>query len=274
MGIEPSTDPQVTEEEIKVLIEQGTEAGTFEAAEQDMLNRVFRLGDRRVSALMTPRPEIVWLDLDDSAETNRQVIIDSAHSRFPVCQGDLDNVLGIIQVNNLLARCLTNQPLDLTTALQRPLYVPESTPGLKVLELFKQSGTQMALVVDEYGIMQGVVTLNDILEEIVGDLPSIDQHEEPQVVQREDGSWLLDGMLPVEEFFERLEMENLPRDQRGNYHTIGGFVITNLGRIPTATDYFEWQGMRFEVMDMDGNRVDKVLVVPVAAKLNQPRNKN
>ena len=274
MGIEPSTDPQVTEEEIKVLIEQGTEAGTFEAAEQDMLNRVFRLGDRRVSALMTPRPEIVWLDLDDSAETNRQVIIDSAHSRFPVCQGDLDNVLGIIQVNNLLARCLTNQPLDLTTALQRPLYVPESTPGLKVLELFKQSGTQMALVVDEYGIMQGLVTLNDILEEIVGDLPSIDQHEEPQVVQREDGSWLLDGMLPVEEFFERLEMENLPRDQRGNYHTIGGFVITNLGRIPTATDYFEWQGMRFEVMDMDGNRVDKVLVVPVAAKLNQPRNKN
>ena len=274
MGIEPSTDPQVTEEEIKVLIEQGTEAGTFEAAEQDMLNRVFRLGDRRVSALMTPRPEIVWLDLDDSAETNRQVIIDSAHSRFPVCQGDLDNVLGIIQVNNLLARCLTNQPLDLTTALQRPLYVPESTPGLKVLELFKQSGTQMALVVDEYGIMQGVVTLNDILEEIVGDLPSIDQHEEPQVVQREDGSWLLDGMLPVEEFFERLEMENLPRDQRGNYHTIGGFVITNLGRIPTASDYFEWQGMRFEVMDMDGNRVDKVLVVPVAAKLNQPRNKN
>ena len=274
MGIEPSTDPQVTEEEIKVLIEQGTEAGTFEAAEQDMLNRVFRLGDRRVSALMTPRPEIVWLDLDDSAETNRQVIIDSAHSRFPVCQGDLDNVLGIIQVNNLLARCLTNQPLDLTTALQRPLYVPERTPGLKVLELFKQSGTQMALVVDEYGIMQGLVTLNDILEEIVGDLPSIDQHEEPQVVQREDGSWLLDGMLPVEEFFERLEMENLPRDQRGNYHTIGGFVITNLGRIPTATDYFEWQGMRFEVMDMDGNRVDKVLVVPLAAKSNQPRNKN
>ena len=274
MGIEPSTDPQVTEEEIKVLIEQGTEAGTFEAAEQDMLNRVFRLGDRRVSALMTPRPEIVWLDLDDSAETNRQVIIDSAHSRFPVCQGELDSVLGIIQVNNLLARCLTNQPLDLTTALQRPLYVPESTPGLKVLELFKQSGTQMALVVDEYGIMQGLVTLNDILEEIVGDLPSIDQHEEPQVVQREDGSWLLDGMLPVEEFFERLEMENLPRDQRGNYHTMGGFVITNLGRIPNATDYFEWQGMRFEVMDMDGNRVDKVLVVPVAAKLNQPRNKN
>ena len=274
LGIKHSNEPQVTEEEIKILIEQGTAAGTFEEAEQDMVERVFRLGDRRVGALMTPRPEIVWLDLDDSAETNRQVIIDSAHSRFPVCQGDLDNVLGIIQVNNLLARCLTNQPLDLTTALQRPLYVPESTPGLKVLELFKQSGTQMALVVDEYGIMQGLVTLNDILEEIVGDLPSIDQHEEPQVVQREDGSWLLDGMLPVEEFFERLEMENLPRDQRGNYHTIGGFVITNLGRIPTATDYFEWQGMRFEVMDMDGNRVDKVLVVPVAAKLNQPRNKN
>ncbi len=266
LGTRPSTDPQVTEEEIKVLIEQGTEAGTFEEAEQDMLNRVFRLGDRRVSALMTPRPDIIWLDLDDSAETNRQIMIDNAHGQFPVCQGELDNVLGIVQVNDLLARCLANQPFDLTAALQRPLYVPESTPGLRILELFKQSGTHIAIVVDEYGVIQGLVTLNDILEEIVGDIPSVDELDEPQAVQRDDGSWLVDGMLSVEEFFELFEIPELPKEQRGNYHTMGGFVVTQLGRIPTATDHFEWQGMRFEVMDMDGNRVDKVLVVPMPSK--------
>jgi putative hemolysin len=261
LGIRPSTAPQVTEEEIKVLIEQGTEAGMFEEAEQDMVERVFRLGDRRVSALMTPRPEIVWLDLDDSAETNRQTIIDSSHSRYLVCQGELDNTLGIIRVNDLLSECLSNKPLDLTKALQRPVYVPESTPGLKILELFKQSGTQMAIVVDEYGVIQGLVTLNDILEEIVGDLPSVDQVDEPQAVRREDGSWLVDGMLPVEELFELFDIGELSKEQRGNYHTVGGFVVTHLGRIPTTTDAFEWQGIRFEVMDMDGNRVDKVLVV-------------
>lgn len=266
LGTTPSTDPQVTEEEIKVLIEQGTEAGTFEEAEQDMLNRVFRLGDRRVSALMTPRPDIIWLDLDDSTEKNRQIMLDNAHGQFPVCQGELDTVLGIVQVNDLLSRCLTNQPFDLTASLRRPLYVPESTPGLKILELFKQSGTHIAIVVDEYGVIQGLVTLKDILEEIVGDIPSIDALDEPQAVQREDGSWLVDGMLSVEEFFELFEMQELHRDQRGNYHTMGGFVVTQLGRIPVATDYFEWQGMRFEVMDMDGNRVDKVLVIPMISQ--------
>jgi putative hemolysin len=274
LGMRPSTEPQVTEEEIKVLIEQGTEAGTFEEAEQDMLNRVFRLSDRRISALMTPRPDIIWLDLDDSAETNRQIMVNNAHGQFPVCQGDLDNVLGIVQVNDLLSRCLTNQPLDLTTTLRRPLYVPESTPGLKILELFKQSGTHIAIVVDEYGVIQGLVTLNDILEEIVGDIPSIDEIDEPQAVQREDGSWLVDGMLPVEEFFELFEIPELPKEQRGNYHTMGGFVVTQLGRIPTATDYFEWHEMRFEVMDMDGNRVDKVLVVPIAPKRDQAIDTN
>jgi putative hemolysin len=269
LGIRPSTEPQVTEEEIRVLIEQGTEAGTFEEVEQDMLNRVFRLGDRRVSALMTPRPDIVWLDLDDSVELNRKGMLDNPHSQFPVCQGELDNVLGIIHVNDLLSRCLTSQPFDLTTALRRPLYVPESTPALKILELFKQSGTHFAIVVDEYGVIQGLVTLNDILEEIVGDIPIIGQIDEPQVVQREDGSWLVDGMLPVEEFFELLDMEELPTEQRGNYHTVGGFIVTHLGRIPTASDHFEWRGIRFEVMDMDGNRVDKVLVVPALAKRDQ-----
>src|SRR6478672_2865644 len=263
MRISPSTEPQVTEEEIKVLIEQGTEAGTFEEAEQDMVERVFRLGDRRVSALMTPRPDMVWLDLDDSAENNRQRMIDSAYSRFPVCQGGIDNMLGIVHVTDLLSRSLASQPLDLTVALRSPLFVPESTRGLKVLELFKQTGTHLALVVDEYGVIQGLVTLNDILVEIVGDIPSIDQPEDPQVVQREDGSWLLDGMLSVEEFFELFHLKELTGEQRGNYHTLGGFVIMQLGRIPSSADHFEWSGLRFEVMDMDGNRVDKVLVMMI-----------
>ncbi|WP_414516239.1 hemolysin family protein [Nostoc sp. PCC 9305] len=266
LGITASTEPQVTEEEIKILIEQGTEAGTFEEAEQDMVERVFRLGDRPVSYLMTPRPDIVWLDLDDSAEENRQKMVDSAYSRYPVCQGGLDNVLGVIPVTDLLARSFRGEPLDLTIGLRQPVFVPESTRGLKVLELFKQTITHMALVVDEYGVIQGLVTLNDIMSEIVGDVPSTDGQDQPQAVQREDGSWLLDGMLPVEEFLELFGMEEWESEERGSYQTLGGFVITHLGRIPAAADHFEWQSMRIEVMDMDGNRVDKVLVVPKAVK--------
>jgi len=263
LGMKPSGDPEVTEEEIRVLIEQGTEEGTFEAAEQDIVERVFDLNDRPVSALMTPRPEIVWLDLDDSIEVNRKKLIDSDHSRVLVCQGELDNVLGVLEVTDLLSRSLAGEPLDLTLSLHRPLYVPESTRGLKVLEMFKQSGTHIVLVVDEYGVIQGLVTLNDILIELVGDIPSVYQPEEPQAVQREDGSWLLDGMLSVDDFFKLFNMEDLPGRQKGNYHTMGGFVMTHLGRIPIASDHFELGNFRFEVMDMDGNRVDKILVMPL-----------
>jgi len=270
LGIRPSTEPLVTEEEIRVLIEQGTEAGTFEEAEQDMVERVFRLGDRPVSALMTPRPDIVWLDLEDTTEENRKKMLDSCHSRFPVCQGGLDNVLGVMHVTDLLARTLSGQTLDLTVGLRQPVFVPESTRGLKILELFKQTGIHLALVVDEYGVIQGLVTLNDIMVEIVGDVPSAGELEEPQAVQREDGSWLLDGMLPVEEFFEIFDIEEIPKEHRGSYQTLGGFVITHLGRIPSATDHFEWEKLRFEVMDMDGNRVDKVLVKPMPNKLSAP----
>jgi len=219
---------------------------------------------------MTPRPDMVWLDLDDSAETNRQKMLDSGHSRFPICQSDLENVLGVVHVADLLSRCLASQALDLTVSLRQPLFVPESTRGLKVLELFKQTGTHIAMVVDEYGVIQGLVTLNDILEEIVGDMPSIEQPEDPQIVQREDGSWLLDGMLAVEEFCELFGIEELTGDQRGNYHTLGGFVIMHLGRIPSAADHFEWGDLRFEVMDMDGNRVDKVLVMPIRMMADKP----
>jgi putative hemolysin len=255
-----ATEPLVTEEEIKILIQQGTEAGMFEEAEQDMVEQVLRLSDRRVSTLMTTRPEIIWLDLEDSAEINRQKIITSNYTRFPVCQGGLDEVLGIVPVNNLLADCFANRPFDLTSSLRQPLFVPESTRGLKVLELFQQSGNHIALVVDEYGVIQGLVTITDILEAIIGDLPALDQPDAPQIMQREDGSWLVDGILLIEDFKEVFQIEELPGEKEGNYHTLGGFIITHLGKIPIATDNFEWEKLRFEVVDMDGNRVDKVLV--------------
>ncbi|MGV0023989.1 hemolysin family protein [Phormidesmis priestleyi] len=263
LGVRPSDEPQVTEEEIRVMIEQGTEAGMFEQAEEDIMKRVFRLGDRRISALMTPRLDIIWLDLEDSAEENRRAMMESSHSRFPVCHGGLDNLLGVVQVYDLLVKSWSGQELDLTSSLQSPVFVPESTRALKVLELFKQSGTQIAFVVDEYGVIQGLVTFTDVLQAIVGDIPSIEELEEPQAVQREDGSWLLDGMLPIYQFKEilNLEDEELPGEQRGTYQTLGGFVVMHLGRIPAPADHFEWSTMRFEVMDMDGNRVDKVLVM-------------
>ncbi len=265
MGIRPSAEPQVTEEEIKVLIEQGTEAGMFEQAEEDIMKRVFRLGERRVSALMTPRLEIVWLDLEDSLEENHRTMMESSHSRFPVCQGGLDNLLGVVQVYDLLVKSLSGQLIDFTSTLQTAVFVPESTRALRVLELFKQSGTQIAFVVDEYGVIQGLVTLTDVLQAIVGDIPSTDELEEPQAIQREDGSWLLDGMLPIYQFKELLSLEDeeLPGEHRGSYQTLGGFVVMHLGRIPASADHFIWDELRFEVMDMDGNRVDKVLVAQV-----------
>jgi putative hemolysin len=257
-----SDEPQITEEEIKVLMRQGAADGTFDAAEQDMIERVFSLGDEPVSALITPRLDIVWLDLNDSAEENRQKVTESRHSRYPVCQESLDNVLGVVHVKDLLAQAVPNQAIDLTAALRPPLFLAESTHALKVLELLKKTGNQVALVVNEYGVTQGLVTLNDVVEVIIGDIPFDDDEPDPGAVQREDGSWLVDGRLSIDEFKELLEIEELPGEERDNYQTLGGFVITQLGHIPKSADHFVWDGFRLEVMDMDGNRVDKVLVIP------------
>jgi putative hemolysin len=262
LGIKPSSEPSVTEEEIRALIEEGARSGMFEEAERAMVERVFRLGDRRVGAVMTPRTEIVWLDSEAPAEEIRDTIMGSAHSRFLVAQGSLDNVLGIVQAKDLLVHFLGQHAVDLTTILQQPLYVPETMGALKVLELFKQSGTHIALAIDEYGGIQGLVTPNDILEAIVGDLPAAGEDAEPLALQREDGSWLLDGMLPVDEFKALFRLGPLPGEEQAVYHTLAGFVIMQLGRIPRAGDFFEWEGLKIEVVDMDGNRVDKVLVSP------------
>ncbi len=259
------SEPLVTEEEIRVMLQQGTEAGMFEEAEQDMVEQVLELDNRRVSSLMTVRPDIVWLDLEDSDQFNRQKIITNGYSRYPVCQGRLDEVLGVVYVTDLLTACFSNAPFDLASSLRQPIFVPESTRGLKMLELFKQqSGNHIALIVDEYGVIQGIVTLNDILEAIIGSLPSVDEDDPPGFVQREDGSWLVDGTLLIEDLKELFNLEELPGEKQGNYHTLGGFIITHSGKIPVAADYFIWDNHRFEVVDMDGNRIDKVLVVPLA----------
>ena len=224
----------MTEEEIRALIEQGTQAGMFEEAEQEMVERVFRLGDRRVSAVMTPRTEIVWLDREASAQEIRRTITESVHSRFLVADGSLDNVLGVVHAKDLLAHMLGEQVVNLEATLQQPLYVPESMRALKVLELFKQSGTHIALVIDEYGGIQGLVTPSDILEAIVGDLPEAGEQVDPLAVQRADGSWLLDGMLPVDEFKDLFDLGELPGEDQGIYQTLAGFVIMQLGRIPVG----------------------------------------
>ncbi|AFZ33483.1 MULTISPECIES: hemolysin family protein [Cyanophyceae] len=262
LGVRASEEPPVTEDEIRLLIRQGTEIGTFKPAEQDIVERVFRLDDLPVSAIMTPRSRIVWLDLKESFEQNHQKIASSIHSRFPVCQGSLDEVLGIVLIKDLYVHRTAEPSTNLTNFLQRPLFIPESLWALKVLEMFKQTEMHMALVVDEYDVVQGLVTLNDILEAIVGDIPSAGEQDEPQAIRRDDGSWLLDGMLSIEEFQQVLSLDDLPGIRRGHYQTLGGFIIAHLGRIPTSADHFEWQGLRFEVVDMDGNRVDKVLVTP------------
>jgi putative hemolysin len=262
LGVRPSDEPLVTEEEIQLLIAQGTQAGAFEEAEQEMVERVFQLGDQEARELMTPRTQIVWLDLESSLEENLTTIIDSVYSRFPVCRDGLDNVVGIVQVKDLFTRSAIGESVELAQFLHQPLVIHESTKALRVLELFKQSTPHLALVVDEYGVVQGLVTLNDILEAIVGYIPSSDEPEEPQIIQRDDGSWLLDGMLDIDEFKELFELEELPDAERGGYQSLGGFIITWLGRIPTSGSHFEWNKLRFEVVDMDGNRVDKVLVSP------------
>ena len=254
LGVKDNVEPPVTEEEIQLLIDQGTQAGVFEEAEQEMVEGVFSLGDQRVYSLMTPRPDIVWLDIDDSTEEIRQKITDCNLSRFPVRQGSLDVILGIVKARDLLVSSLNEKPIVLKELLKPAFFVPETMLASKALEILKEKGTDMLLVIDEFGALQGLLTINDILEEIVGEM----ELEEPQATQRQDGSWLLDGMLEIDEFKEIFDLPLLPHESE--YETLSGFIMMSLGRVPQAADHFEWHGLNFEIIDMDGRRVDKVLV--------------
>ncbi|MBA4392947.1 MAG: hypothetical protein C0407_05290, partial [Desulfobacca sp.] len=260
LGYQPSREPPITEEEIKVLIEQGTQAGVFAETEKDIVKSVFRLADREVGILMTPRLEIVWLDLAAPFEENRSKIIDHPYSRFPVAQDNLDNVLGVVRAKDLLDQGLSSRLMDLKEKMTPPLFVPENAPALHLLELFKKSRPHLALVVDEYGGIQGLVTLNDILESIVGEFSSQNQTDEPQAIQRGDGSWLVDGMMPVDKFKEIFRLDRLTGEGSGHFQTLGGFMMMQMGRVPRPADFFEWEDLRFEVADMDGKRIDKVLI--------------
>ncbi|MCJ7433857.1 MAG: hemolysin family protein, partial [Anaerolineales bacterium] len=255
MGVKPSIDLPVTEEELHLLIDQGTQAGVFEESEQDMVEGVFSLGDSRVYSLMTPRTELVWLDIADSIEEIRQKIADCPFSRFPVRQDSLETILGIVKSRDLLVESLSGKEIDLKALLKPVFFIPETMFASRALELFKEKNTELLLVIDEFGGLQGLLTINDILEEIVGAM----EFEEPQATQRQDGSWLLDGMLEVDEFKKLFNFTAL-LPHENEYETLSGFVMTSLGRMPQATDNFEWNGFRVEVLDMDGRRVDKVLV--------------
>ncbi|RJP85586.1 MAG: HlyC/CorC family transporter [Desulfobacteraceae bacterium] len=265
LGVHQPSDALVSEEEIKLMIDQGTQAGIFEETEQDMVENVFRLGDRRVKSLMTPRFDIVWLDIEDPEETIIKMVSESHLSRFPVCRGSIDHVIGVVKARDYLAAKLANPNASLNDHLKQPLIVPENSVVLNILEMLKISNTHMSLVVDEYGSLRGLFTTNDILEAIVGDLLLASGHSDNYVaIQREDNSWLIDGAFPIDEFKELFSIGTIAGEEHSGFQTLAGFIFMHLGAVPTVSDHFEWNGIRFEIMDMDGNRIDKVLVTRLA----------
>jgi len=257
--VKPSEDPFVTEEEIKLLIDKGTQDGTFQEFEQETIERVFRLADRRVSVLMTPRADIVSLDLNESEEVSRQKIARYKYSFFPVIRDTIDNIAGVVRWKDLLSYSMEGRPFSIKEISRKPLFVTERTPAVKVLELFKTSKMHIAFVVDEYGAIQGLVTLDDILHSVFEDVEDTPE-EEREIIKREDGSWLISGSLPLDEFMDYMEIVRPDEKERAGMNTVGGFVMTKIGAVPSEGHHFEWRGLRFEVLDMDGRRVDKVLV--------------
>jgi putative hemolysin len=261
LGIKPKPEPVVTEEEIKLLLQEGKESGVIDEAEQDMVSGVFRLGERRVDAMMTPRTEMVWLDLEDDRETIIREMIESNFSRLPVAKGELDEVIGMLNVKELVGQDLHSANFNLTDFIREAQFIPENMPALKAFEQFRASGNHQALVIDEYGGVQGMVTLYDVLESIAGEIRDDESDLEQEAVQRQDGSWLFDGLIAIDELKDLLGLdEELPDEVRAGYLTLSGFVMNQLGRIPMVGQSFDWGEYRFEVVDMDGRRVDRVLV--------------
>lgn len=260
LRLRPSEEPPVTEEEIKILIEQGTQAGVFEETEQDLVERVFRLGDRRISALMTPRPDILWLDINAPEAETLQEIATSKYSRFPVCRDGVDNIVGIVKAKEFLAAKLKDQNVSLESFLREPLFVPETSSAFQVLEMFKTAQTHIAIIIDEYGAIQGLVTTNDFLEAIAGEASQMNS-ENSLIVERENGSFLVDAALTIDEFAEFFAIK---LDADGEYQTLAGLILAKLGHFPLVAETVETDGLRLEIMDMDGRRIDKVLVSRLA----------
>lgn len=264
LPIKAAAKAPVTDEEITLMMREGAAAGEFEHAESAIVQMALRLGDRRVDAIMTPRTQIESLDLEDEWAVNREKIRASRFSRFPVVEGGVEQVVGILQLKDLAVAVLGDKGVpDIRSLIQPPLYVPNTVPALKLLETLKQSGVTMALVIDEYGDLDGLVTLHDILQALVGDIAgSPDEEHDPPIVRREDGSWLVAGLTPIDEVKDAIGLSYLPDDDSGDFHTLGGFMMAAMKRVPNVADHILVGDWRFEVVDMDGHRVDKVLVVP------------
>lgn len=262
LGVRQTTDPGFTEEEIKLLIEQGAEGGIFEPEESEIVEQVFRLADRPIVAQMTPRTEIVWLDFDDSIEVIQEKLSTIRYSYYPVAKGGIDNILGVVQVNDLLAQSLMGKPFNLEEIMFQPLFLPDGMTILDTLKRFRENRIEIAVIIDEFGGIRGLATITDILEAVAGDFPDDFDAADPDIIIREDGTYLLDGRLDIDEFKDLFNLANLPGEEENYYQTLGGFVMSFLGRIPSAGDYFEWESYRLEIVDMDGLRVDKILVTP------------
>lgn len=259
LGVKPSSEPAVSEGEILSMMRQGIASGIFEPREHEMVEAVFRLGDQRAAAIVTPRTEILWLDIHATIDELRQIISDGQHSAYPVCHESMDHVVGIVRVNDLLLQLLRGDSLDLRAIMHKPLFIPENVSTGEILKRIKQSPVHVALIVDEHGGIEGMVTLHDLLEELAGEMDV----DDPEIVQREDGSWLVDGTLTILRLESILPDFSVPEDEAGDYETVAGFIMTRLGHVPRLTDHFEWEGVFFEVVDMDGNRIDKVLISPI-----------
>jgi len=265
LGKQASSQEGVIEEEIHALLEEGSETGAIEQQEREMVRNVFRLDERHINSLMVPRADIVYLDTALPMEENLRRIAESEHSRFPVCRGGLDEVLGIVSAKQLLNQSLKGGQADLTAQLTPAVYVPESLTGMDLLEQFRASDTHLVLVIDEYGEINGLVTMQDVLEAVTGEFKPRNL-EEAWAVQRDDGSWLLDGLIPIPELKDRLELKSVPEEDRGRYHTLSGLVMWLSGRLPQTGDVLTWENWRLEVVDLDGKRIDKVL----ATQLPEP----
>lgn len=266
LGVRDHANAAVTEEEIHAMLAEGTSAGVIESHEHAMVRNVFRLDDRQIGSLMVPRADIVTLDVEAPYEDSLARIEASDHARFPVVHGGLDRLLGVINARQWLARVARGGSRELSQQpLQAPLYVPETVTGMELLENFRSSDVQMAFVIDEYGELQGIVTLQDLIEAITGEFHPRDPATS-WAVQRDDGTWLLDGHIPVPELKDRLGLSDVPEENRGRYHTLSGMLMLLTGRVPKLAETCEWGGWRFEIVDMDGRSIDKVL----AARLPEP----
>ncbi|QPF74996.1 HlyC/CorC family transporter [Roseateles sp. DAIF2] len=263
LGLRGKVQRGVTEEEIAASLEEGLDAGVIEEQEHQMVRNVFRLDERQVGSMMIPRAEIAWLDIDDDASQVLEMLKAHGYSRYPVCRGGLSDVVGVMSAQQLLQRSLACEPLVLAEGLEAPIFVPETLSGMELLEHFRGSDAQLVFVVDEYGEVQGVISVRDVLEAIAGEF-SAPSDGDAWAVQREDGSWLMDGLIPSPELKDRLGLKELPEEDRGRYNTLAGMVMLLLGRLPRTADVVEWNAWRFEVVDLDGKRVDKVLVSRLA----------